>query len=430
MQASKPPITLEELSELVEPNDSVVTGLATGQAIAALETIGSKAGIEKLDVYCGLMAWPYSFLQRPEVRVLSGFFGPVERQARADGSSIEYLPADFIGLEQLALRVKPRIVVAPTTMPDAEGFVSFGLHSGALDRAFREAAADPSRLAIAEANPRVPRLGGAKEFGDHRINIADLDAWVVNESDPLALPTSQPSEEEVAIAKHAAALIRPGATLQFGIGAIPNTIARILAERDGGDYSIHSEMISDGVMHLHRAGKVSNRKSVYPGVTVATFALGSSDFYRWLDGNPDVKMMPVSAVNDAAIIRRLDGFVSVNTGLAVDLFGQVAADHIAGRQYSGIGGHEAFIAAATEAPDGRSLLCLKATAKVQGETVSSIVSRIPADALVTTPRQHLDFVVTEYGSVEVFALGDRSRARAIVSVAHPDFREPLLQTLD
>jgi acyl-CoA hydrolase len=188
-------------------------------------------------------------------------------------------------------------------------------------------------------------------------------------------------------------------------------------------------MLSDGVMHLHQAGKITNRKGLYDGVSVATFAMGSTDLYRWLDGNPEVALLPVSATNDPALCRRLRRFVSVNGALMVDLSGQVAADHIGGQQYSGVGGHETFVMAAREAPEGKSLVCLKSTVTVGGQRISTIVPHLPAGATVTTPRHQTHWVVTEQGSVDLSALPQRARVDALIGIAHPDFRDSLRATV-
>jgi len=184
-------------------------------------------------------------------------------------------------------------------------------------------------------------------------------------------------------------------------------------------------MVSDGVMRLHAAGKVTNRKGLYDGVSVGTFALGSPALYDWLGASPDVRMLPVGAVNDPALMRKLRRFVSINGALAIDLAGQVAADHVGGRQYSGVGGHEAFVVGASEAPGGKSIVCLKSTATVAGERVTTIVPALPSGTLVTTPRHHLQWVVTEHGAVDVSALGDADRARALAGLADPAFRAGL-----
>src|SRR5205807_1062503 len=238
-------------------------------------------------------------------------------------------------------------------------------------------------------NPAVRVLSGfdgLAEFGRNRVHLSEVDGWVEHAGELVTLPAGSPSPPELAIARHVAALVDDGATLQFGIGAIPDEVARLLASGPRSDLGIHTEMVSDGVMRLHAAGKVTNRKGLYDGVSVGTFALGSPALYDWLGASPDVRMLPVGAVNDPALMRKLRRFVSINGALAIDLAGQVAADHVAGRQYSGVGGHEAFVVSASEAPGGKSIVCLKSTATVAGERVTTIVPALPSGTLVTTPR--------------------------------------------
>jgi acyl-CoA hydrolase len=418
-------LALDDAAQLVRPRDTLLCGLATGQAIGVLEALGKRDDFEDLIVFGGLFARPYALVFKPGVRVLSGFFGPVERAAVAAGVKIEYLAADFAGLERLALRLEPRVVLALTSEPDADGWLSFGPYAGASYRPFVEATRDPARVAIAEMNPNVPRLSGLPAFGDNRIHVDDVDACVENEVDLPALPRSEPTDDERRIAHRVVELLDDGSTLQFGIGGIPDEVARLLAAGPHADFGIHTEMISDGVMYLHEADSVSNQKGLYDGATVATFALGSSELYGWLDGNPAVKILPVSQINDVAVIRRLRRFASINGALAVDLLGQVAADHVGGRQHSGVGGHESFVAGATEAPGGKSFLCLPSVATVHNERISTIVPRLDESTTVTTPRHRVQYVVTEQGAVDLSALGERERARALVDLAHPDFRDAL-----
>jgi len=262
-----------------------------------------------------------------------------------------------------------------------------------------------------------------------RVHVSEVDGWVECATDLVVLPAPEPTPEELVIARHVTALVEDGATLQFGIGAIPDEIARILAERPMGGFGIHTEMISDGVMRLHEAGKVANRKPLYDGFSVATFALGSSRLYRWLDGNPYVRMLPVTEVNEPSVLCRLPRLTSVNGALSIDLAGQVAADSVGGRQYSGVGGHESFTSGAAAAPEGRSFLCLKSTAKVGGTRVSTIVPAFSEGTCVTTPRHHVHYVVTEHGAVDLCTLSDVERPRALVELAHPDFRASLRASL-
>jgi acyl-CoA hydrolase len=419
-----------EAAALVRRRDTVASGYVTGQATGILTALGERTDLEDVTVHLGILARPYGFLTRPGVRVLSAFFGPIERMARAAGARVEFVAADFHGCEQLLLAARPRVVLAPTSPPDADGWLSFGLHAGATVRAFRDAARDPGRLAVAEANARMPSCLGLPEHGDHRIHVDEVDAWVAHDELPATLPTAPPSAVERAIAAHVVPLVGDGATLQFGIGGTPEEVARLLADGPHGDFGVHTEMFSDGLMLLQRAGKVTNaRKGLWDGVGVTTFALGSAELYAWLDDNPAVRFLPVSATNDVAAIRRLHRFVSVNGALAVDLHGQVAADHVGGRQYSGIGGHETFVTGAREAPGGTSVLCLKSTATVGGTRISTIVPHLGERAVATTPRHQVQWVVTEHGAHNLFGLGDRERAAALVELAHPDFRDELRAAL-
>ena len=168
----------------------------SGQPVGLLEALGKRDDLEDVVLYGGLFAQPFSFFVNPGVRVISGFFGPIERAFRAQGASVEYLAADFMGLETLALRLRPRVVLAVTSAPDPDGWLSFGPHAGATYRAFLEAAEDPDRLALAEVNPKLPRIDGLPELGGNRVHISSVDAWVEHESDLLALPATPPSPEE------------------------------------------------------------------------------------------------------------------------------------------------------------------------------------------------------------------------------------------
>ena len=416
---------VDEAARLIGPRDAVLAGFAAGQPTGLLDALGARTDLEGLVLYTGLLMRPYAVLQNAGVRVVSGFFGPVERMARKAGLRVGYLPADFNGLERLALRLRPRVVLAVTTAPDADGWLNFGLQAAANYRPFLEAARDPERLAIAEINPRMPRIDGVDALGRNRVHVSEVDVIVEHDTELVTLPHEAPSADDLAIAQLVVERIAPDAILQFGIGAIPDEIGRILAERPGGAFGIHTEMLSDGVMRLHEAGKVTNRKPVYDGITPATFALGSDALYRWLDGNPSVRMLPVTDVNGAGVLERLPGLTSINGALSVDLTGQIAADSVGSKQHSGAGGHESFVSGARAAPNGRTFVCLKSTATVGGQRISTIVPRFDRDTLVTTPRHHTQFVVTEHGAVDLSVLDDTQRADALIAIAHPDFRDAL-----
>jgi len=422
-------LDLDAAARLVRPRDTLACGFVAGQPAGFLEALGARTDLEDIVLHTGLLLRPYALLQNPAVRVVSGFFGPIERMARAAGARVAYQPADFSTLERLGLRLRPRVVLAVTTPPDGGGWLSFGVHAGATYRSFLEAARDPERLAIAEVTPRMPRVEGLAELGGNRVHVSEVDVWVEHDEALVTIPDDPTSPEDLAIARLVVDRIHPEAILQFGIGAVPDEIARRLAAGRQGGFGIHTEMLSDGVMHLHEAGKVTNRKPLYPGHTVATFALGSEKLYRWLDGNPAVRILPVSDVNDAWVLRQLPRLTSINGALAIDLAGQVAADSIGPRQYSGAGGHESFVAGAGLAPEGQSFLCLPSTATVGGRRVSTIVPSFPEGTRVTTPRHHVQYVVTEHGAVDLSVLSDVERPAALVELAHPDFRDELRGTL-
>jgi acyl-CoA hydrolase len=280
-------------------------------------------------------------------------------------------------------------------------------------------------LAIGEVNASMPHVFGLGRYGGHRVHVSEIDCLVESERPVFELPEQPVRDEDRAIAEHVERLIDDGATLQIGIGGVPNIVAQLLAAGKKGDFGIHTEMMVDGLMHLHRAGKISNHKGVYDGFSVATFAAGSRALYDWMHRNPEVRMLPVAQVNDPSIIRLNRRMVSVNGALAVDLSGQVMADTLGPRQYSGVGGHELFVIGAHDSDGGKSVICLHSTAQVEGRTVSTIVKHLPCGTPVSTPRHHVQYIVTEYGVANLGMLTDVERAHALVHVAHPDFRDEL-----
>jgi len=286
---------------------------------------------------------------------------------------------------------------------------------------------DPERLLVVETNAALPRTLGLPPEYPHTLHLSEVDILVESDREPFSLTDLPPSEVDRAIAGHACGFIEEGSTLQTGIGSIPSEIAALLASESGGDYGVHSEMFTDGLMKLHEAGKVSNRKGHFDGHSITTFAAGSPELYRWLDGNPEVRFLPVERVNSEADIARNRKLVSINGAMSVDLTGQIAADALDGRQYSGIGGHMDFAASATRSPGGRSLICMPATARVGGATISRIVARLPADACVTTPRHEVDVVVTEHGAAELCGRTVAERAEALIGIAAPEQRDGLLE---
>jgi acyl-CoA hydrolase len=421
-------LTAEQAAARLATDDTLGMPLGPGQPPAFLRALGERKDWTDLRVYGALLAVLTELFSRSGVHYLSGFFGPLERALLAAGADIEFTPADFRRFGPLLEARAPRVMTTVATPPDADGWCSLSLHAGGTIGELHRAGADPDRLLVVEVSDAYPRTFGLGE-DRHALHVDEIDILVSSTDAPLALPggEEQPSDVDKAIARHAVDFVPSGATLQTGIGSIPNQIATLLAEGDGGDYGLHSEMFTDGCMHLHRAGKITNaHKGQYDGVSVTTFAFGSTELYGWLDGNSDVAFLPVEIVNSPEVIAANNDMVSINGALAIDIQGQVVADTISGGQFSGIGGAEDFVAGAGLELSDRSLICLPSTFEKDDRMQSRIVPWFGPGAVITTPRHQVDVIVTEYGVAELEGRTVRERGEALAAIAHPQFRDELL----
>ncbi len=414
-----------EAAAQVRARDTMGMPLGPGQPAAFLRALGTRDDFEDLEVFGALLIDLFALFTRRGVRLRSGFFGPVERGLRDAGFDVQFVPADFRRFAAIAQRMRPRVMITAAAPPDAEGRLSLSLHAGATVEELQRAGRDPQRLLIVEVNPSLPRTRGLPPEHPPRLTLDAIDVLVESDDPPFTLEDPPASDTDRSIASHARRFIRDGSTLQTGIGAIPSELAELLAADAGGDYGVHSEMFTDGLMRLHEAGKVTNRKGHYDGFSITTFAAGSRALYDWLDDNEQVRFLPVECVNSHDEIARNRRMVSINGALAVDLTGQIAADALNGRQYSGIGGHMDFVSGASRSAGGRSLICLPSTAAGSARRVSRIVDVLPADSYVTTPRHETDVVITEYGVAELAGRTVDERAEALIGVAHPDLRDGL-----
>lgn len=432
-------LTAEQAAARLHPVDSLGIPLGPGQPPAFLRALGERDDWTDLRVYGALLAVLTELFNRKGVHYLSGFYGPLDRALRDGGADVEFVPADFRRFGPLLQRQAPRVVATVATPPDADGWCSLSLHAGGTIDELHRAGADPDRLLIVEASdafPRTyglgePRRAGAQRPGidlGHALHIDEIDILIRSSEAPMALPggDTPPSDIDRAIAEHAVGYLPSGVTLQTGIGSIPNQIATLLAEGDGGEYGLHSEMFTDGCMRLHRAGKITNTlKGHHDGVSVTTFALGSPELYEWLDDNRDVAFLPVDLVNAPDLIAKNNRMVTINGALAIDIHGQAVADTIDGGQFSGIGGAEDFVAGTGPDLSDRSLICLPSTYTRGDQLRSRIVPWFGPGAVITTPRHHVDVIVTEYGTAELEGLTVRERGEALAAVAHPQFRDEL-----
>jgi acyl-CoA hydrolase len=417
--------TAEDAAARLQRADRLGIPLGPGQPIGLLRALGQRDDWTRLDVFGALLVELFPLFAHPGVHLRSGFFGPAERVLRAAGHNVSFVPADFRRFKEIAERFGARVVATTGAPPDQDGRISLSLHAGATVDLIEAAARDPEKVLIVETSPAYPRTMGIAPTYPHSISLEDVDVWIEGEEAAPYLPDVVAGEAEVAIASQLATFIGPGATLQTGIGGVPNAVVELLANGSGGDYGVHSEMFTTGLMRLHEAGKVSNKKGVFDGMSITTFAMGSIELYEWLDGNDVVRFLPVDVVNDPAVIAANRAMISINGALSIDLFGQIVADSISGVQHSGIGGHEDFLAGAGRAAAGRSVICLPSTVEISGRRQSRIVAELPGGSLVTSPRHQIDVVVSEFGMAELAGRTVGERARALAEIAHPKARDEL-----
>jgi 4-hydroxybutyrate CoA-transferase len=341
------------------------------------------------------------------------FVGPADRAAVNDGRA-DYVP---VFLHMIPRLFKDRVIPLDVAMlhvspPDEHGFMSLGVETLAS-----VAAAQAARTVIVQVNEKMPRI-----LGDCFIHVNRVNA-VVEHTEALPELLGQPaSEVERAIARHVISLIEPGATLQMGIGGIPDSVYE--AMEGNLELGIHTEMMSDGAMRAIERGVVTGtRKSLHPGKVVITFALGSAALYDFLDNNPLIEAHPVSYVNDPEVVASNDRMVAVNSAIEVDLTGQICSDSIGTYIYSGFGGQVDFIRGAARSKGGRPIIALPSAAK-HGQ-VSRIVPCLKEGAGVVTSRADVHYVVTEHGVASLFGKNLRERAEALIGIADPQFREEL-----
>jgi acyl-CoA hydrolase len=415
-----------DAAALVRPADTIGVPLGTGQPVELLHALGARTDWVDLEVLCAMLVDFYELPTRTGVRTLSTFYGPAERIYRDQGAAIEFIPADYRRWAPIMAAQAPRVMCTVATPPDADGWLSLSCHAGSTVSELHRAGADPDRLLIVEASPQFPRTFGLPPAHPHRLHLDEIDVLVHSDRRPVELVEPPVGPEHVAIAEHATGYVKDRSTLQTGFGSIPSMVAANLADGPLGDFGVHSEMFTTGLMRLHQKGKVTNRhKGVFPDRSISTFAAGVTELYLWLDEQRDVAFVPVEVVNDPVVIASNRNMVTVNGATAVDLTGQVAADTIRGVQWSGVGGHEDFVSGGGLEGDDRSLICLPATATVGGTLVSRIEVSLGEGAIITTPRHQTDVVITEFGAAELRGRTVRERAHALAAIAHPDFRPQL-----
>jgi len=350
------------------------------------------------------------------LRINNLFIGSNVRQAVHEGRA-DFTPC-FLSEVPLLFRNRhlpldaALIHVSP---PDEHGFCSLGIEAG-----LSKTPAEMAQIVIAEVNQQMPRT-----LGDSFIHISKIDHAVPVDYPLQELHMSKSNELSRRIGRHVASLIEDGSTLQLGIGAIPDGVLHYLEDKK--DLGVHTELFSNGVMELVLKGVITNEKrSIHPGKITAGFIIGTKELYDFVDDNPIIDLHPTEYVNDPFIISRNDRMVSINSAIEVDLTGQVCADSIGTKLYSGVGGQLDFIYGASRSKGGKPVIALPSTVTTRdNKTISRITARLQPGAGVVTTRNHVHYVVTEHGIAELYARSIRERARALIQIAAPEFQENL-----
>ena len=424
-------VTLDEAAARIKDGDRVYVGVGGGVFKdlddALSKRINSLKGVELVS----LITFPdhvYKSFSESEgiehVRFASTQYTGYDR-AMADAGCSWYVPIMFRELPSywdIPGNQFDAVMIQARPM-DAQGNFNLGPWVGDVFSAIRN-----SKKVILEINENVPYCHGIRNY----INIQDVDCFAMGTNPlPTELVSKPFGDLERQIAGHIVPLIKDGSVLQLGVGALPNCIGSLLGESDVKDLSCYTEMFVDAFVDLYEAGKITGNHSAVDGKMVFTFAGGSRRMYDFLDNNQLACVAPVNFVNDIERIASMDRFVSVNGCLQVDIFGQVAAETIGAKHFSGTGGQMDFVQGAFKSREGQSFIAVSSTRKLKdGRLISNIMPTLPQGTIVTTPRSATHYIATEYGAVNLKGKSTRQRAELLISIAHPDFREELIQAAE
>ena len=420
--------TAEEAVKVIKSGDWVDYGFCNTHPHVLDEALARRAPeLEDVKVRGGIALWkPAIFdIEEPAKHIIynSHHTGGFERK-HIDTGACFYEPMRYSELPRYYYdHINPPDVALIQVGPmDKHGYFNFGVSASHM-----KAICDTAKIVIVEVNQNMPRcLGG---FGES-VHITDVDMIVEGRNDPMGqMLSAPPTEIDKAVAKQVVERIPNGACLQLGIGGMPNAVGMLLCESDLRDMSVHTEMYVEAFVDLSLCGKISGaNKSIDHGRQTYSFAAGSQRVYDFLDDNRMCMAAPVSYVNDIRTIASIDNFMSINNAVDIDLYGQVSSETSGIRHISGAGGQQDFVLGAYLSNGGKSFICLSSTFKKKDGTLASRIRPTLAEgSIVTDTRVNTMYVVTEYGCVNLKGLSSWERAEALISIAHPDFREELIQ---
>lgn len=414
--------TAERAVREVKSGDTVYIGSTSSIAYALCRALEARSGeLHDVTVTCSQFRRPSKMFTGTDGRFSfkSYFMGTEERNGLRMGNG------DFtsVHLSQIEIwcreTARPDVAFIEVSPCDEDGYMSFGATGVALHQCICSVA----KTVILQVNSSVPYVYGEKNL----IHCSQAD-YIVEADDRLETVEEIAADETVkTMSRNIVELIPDGATIQLGLGGLASAVGYGLQSKN--DLGVHTEMMGDVIMHLMKNGNVTNHaKSYMPGVSVTGFAYGTNELYHFLDRNRSIYFMPFSKVNDPAVIAKNDRMVSINTAMSIDLFGQVAADSMGFKQHSGTGGQLDFVRGAQNSKDGKSFFAITSTMQHRTEgRKSRIVLSFPPGTAITTPRSDVQYVATEYGCVNLKPLSMKDRVRAMISLAHPDFRDELTE---
>lgn len=413
-------MTADEAVKLVKSGDTVVLGHALGEPAELVRALGRNyenfhdVEIVQLVPFTGELA-KEKYLGHFKYNSL--FAGGTTRKAVQEGVA-DFTPVFFHEVPKLFHEkiIDVDVAMIMVTPPDEHGFCSYGV---SID--YTKPAAEEAKIVIAQFNKYMPRT-----LGNSMIHINDIDAIVEFDEEMPELQPPTIGEIERKIGENCASLVKDGAVLQLGIGAIPDAVLACLGDKK--DLALHTEMFSDGVIPLIENGVINNSKKSYmPNLTVSTFLMGTKKLYDFVDNNPSIYMANVDFVNNPAVICKNVGITSINSAIQVDLTGQVVASTMGHKIFSGVGGQLDFIRGAAMAKNGVSIIAFPSTT---GKGVSKIVPDITPGSMITTTNHDVDYIVTEYGIAKLRGKTLKGRAKALIKIAHPDFRDELIKAYE
>ncbi|UCE62106.1 MAG: GNAT family N-acetyltransferase [Phycisphaerales bacterium] len=409
--------TAEKAIACVRHGQRVFIGSGAGEPQALVEALSAREDLSDTEIVHILTLGVATYAEPRfgnRFRHNAYFIGPNVRQAVEQGRA-DYTPIFLGEIPELfkSRRTVIDVALVQVSTPDAHGYCSYGVSTDIV-----KSGAESADIVIAEVNSQTPRA-----LGDCFIHVRDIDMLVPSDIPILEAVQGEPDELSRRIGRHIASLVEDGATLQLGIGTIPDAVLRFLG--DFKNLGIHTEMFSDGVIPLIEKGVITNsEKTLHRGKIVATFVMGSRKLYDFIDNNPLVEMHPVEYTNDPLIISQNEKMISINAAIEVDLTGQVCADSLGTLFYSGIGGQVDFVRGASRSKGGKPIIALPSTAS--NDNYSRIVPYLKQGAGVVTSRGDVHYIVTEYGSAYLHGKNIRERAMALIQIAHPKFRPWLL----